>query len=90
MSQLVKVFHEPGCHTDACLQQGLDSLNQSHLQGQGDLVSSLLAPMTHIVTLVIPIIRVVVKIMVPFWIPIIIRHLIFRGPKKGPYFDNHP
>ena len=28
--------------------------------------------------------RVVVKIMVPFWIPIIIRHLIFRVPKKGP------
>ena len=27
---------------------------------------------------------VVVKIMVPFWIPIIIRHLIFRVPKKGP------
>ena len=28
--------------------------------------------------------RLVVKIMVPFWIPIIIRHLIFRVPKKGP------
>ena len=27
---------------------------------------------------------VVVKNMVPFWIPIIIRHLIFRVPKKGP------
>ena len=27
---------------------------------------------------------VVAKIMVPFWIPIIIRHLIFRVPKKGP------
>ena len=27
---------------------------------------------------------VVVKIMGPFWIPIIIRHLIFRVPKKGP------
>ena len=27
---------------------------------------------------------VVVKIMVPFWAPIIIRHLIFRVPKKGP------
>ena len=26
---------------------------------------------------------VVVKIMVPFWIPIIIRHLLFRVPKKG-------
>ena len=26
---------------------------------------------------------VVIKIMVPFWIPIIIRHLIFRVPKKG-------
>ena len=26
---------------------------------------------------------VVVKIMVPFWIAIIIRHLIFRVPKKG-------
>ena len=29
-------------------------------------------------------IRVVVKIMVPFRVPIIIRHLIFRVPKKGP------
>ena len=27
---------------------------------------------------------VVVKIMVPFWVPIIIRHLIFRVPQKGP------
>ena len=27
---------------------------------------------------------VVVKIMVPCWIPILIRHLIFRVPKKGP------
>ena len=26
---------------------------------------------------------VVVKIMVPLWIPIIIRHLIFRVPKRG-------
>ena len=25
-----------------------------------------------------------VKIMVPFWVPIIVRHLIFRVPKKGP------
>ena len=30
------------------------------------------------------VIRVVVKIMVPFWVPIIIRHLFFRVPKKGP------
>ena len=29
---------------------------------------------------------VVVKIMVPFWVPIIIRHVIFRVPKKGPSF----
>ena len=27
---------------------------------------------------------VVVKIMVPFWVPNIIRHLLFRVPKKGP------
>ena len=27
---------------------------------------------------------VVVKIMVPFWVPIIIRHLLFRVPKRGP------
>ena len=27
---------------------------------------------------------VVVKMMVPFWVPIIVRHLIFRVPKKGP------
>ena len=26
---------------------------------------------------------VVVKVMVPFWVPIIIRHLLFRVPKKG-------
>ena len=31
-----------------------------------------------------PSIWVVVKIMVPFWIPILIRHLMFRAPKKGP------
>ena len=29
---------------------------------------------------------VVVKIMVPFRVPSIMRHLIFRVPKKGPYF----
>ena len=27
---------------------------------------------------------VVVKIRVPFWVLIMIRHLIFRVPKKGP------
>ena len=27
---------------------------------------------------------VVVKIMVPFWVLINIRHLVFRGPKRGP------
>ena len=27
---------------------------------------------------------VVVEIMVPFWVLITIRHLIFRGPKRGP------
>ena len=27
---------------------------------------------------------VVVKIMVPFWVPIIVRHLIFKVPIKGP------
>ena len=26
----------------------------------------------------------VVKIVVPIWIPMIVRHLIFRVPKKGP------
>ena len=37
------------------------------------------------------IIWVVVKIMVPFWVPIIIRHLIFRVPKKKDHnSDNHP
>ena len=29
-------------------------------------------------------IGVVVKIRVPFWVPIIIRHLLFRVPNKGP------
>ena len=29
--------------------------------------------------------------MVPFWVLIIVRHLLFRVPKKGdPNFDNHP
>ena len=28
--------------------------------------------------------RVVVKIRVPSWVPIIIQHLLFRVPKKGP------
>ena len=29
--------------------------------------------------------------MVPFWVPIIVRHLIFRVPKKRDHnFDNHP
>ena len=27
---------------------------------------------------------VVVKIIVPFWVLSIIRHLTFRGPKRGP------
>ena len=33
---------------------------------------------------------VVVKSMVPFWIPIILRHLVFRYPKRNHNFDNHP
>ena len=33
---------------------------------------------------------VVVKIGVPFGVPIIIRHLLFRVPKRDPNFDNHP
>ena len=33
---------------------------------------------------------VVVKIMVPFWVPNIVRHLIFRVPKRDHNFDNHP
>ena len=33
---------------------------------------------------------VVVKIMVPFCISTIIRHLIFRVPKRKHNFDNHP
>ena len=32
----------------------------------------------------IVIVWVVVKIMVPFGVPIIIRHLLFRVPKKEP------
>ena len=27
---------------------------------------------------------VVVKIVLPFWVPNIVRHLLFRVPKKGP------
>ena len=33
---------------------------------------------------------VLVKIMVPFGIPIIMRHVIFRVPKRDHNFDNHP
>ena len=40
-------------------------------------------PTPQIYNLII-VIWVVVKIIVPFWIPMIIRHLIFRVPKKGP------
>ena len=40
-------------------------------------------PESHIT---IGVIWVVVKIMVIFGVPSIIRHLIFRAPKKGPEF----
>ena len=33
---------------------------------------------------------VVVKIMVPFWVPNIVRHRLFRVPKRGHNFDNYP
>ena len=33
---------------------------------------------------------VVVRIMVPFWVLSIVRHLVFRGPKRDRNFDNHP
>ena len=33
---------------------------------------------------------VVVNFGVPFWVLIIIRHLIFRVPKRDHNFDNHP
>ena len=33
---------------------------------------------------------VVVNIRVPFWVPNIVRHLLFRVPKRDPNFDNHP
>ena len=33
---------------------------------------------------------VVVKTMVPFWVLNIIRHLVFRDPKRDHSFDNHP
>ena len=36
------------------------------------------------------IIWVVVKIMVPFWVLSIIRHLVFRIPKREHNFENHP
>ena len=28
--------------------------------------------------------------MGPFWLQTILRHLIFRGTKMGPYFGNYP
>ena len=33
---------------------------------------------------------VVVKIIFVVWVLDIIRHLVFRGPKKDNNFDNHP
>ena len=33
---------------------------------------------------------VIIKMMVPFWVLAIIRHLVFRGPKRDHDFDNHP
>ena len=33
---------------------------------------------------------VVVKIRVLFWVPNIVRHLIFRYPKRDDNFDNYP
>ena len=33
---------------------------------------------------------VVVKNRLPFWVLIIMRHLIFRVPKRDHNFDNHP
>ena len=38
-----------------------DALEHPYLEGQGDLVSSLITPITHIVTLVIPLINLVTK-----------------------------
>ena len=32
----------------------------------------------------------VVKIRVLFWVLNIVRHLVFRVPKRDPDFDNHP
>ena len=32
---------------------------------------------------------VVVKIRVPVWVLIVIRHLVFRVPKRDHNFDNH-
>ena len=49
----------------------------AHAEGQSIYVRSHYADF-------VALIWVVVKIMIPFWIPIIIRHLIFRVPKKGP------
>ena len=33
---------------------------------------------------------VVVKIMVPFLVLCIMQHLVFRGPKRGPWFGQLP
>ena len=33
--------------------------------------------------------RVVVKIRIPFWVPTIVRHLLFRVPKKGILTTTH-
>ena len=44
------------------------------------------APCTQVVHTVAPKfnIWVVVKTRVPYWVPTIIRHVLFRVPKKGP------
>ena len=54
--------------------------NQKTLREPFRLVIQILCPIGFLLKYI----WVVVKMMVPFWIPIIIRHLIFRVPKKGP------
>ena len=65
--------HGPTCDGHEAQAQGCRCLSTAHRHAQSD--SHLLLQLR---------IWVVVKSMVPSWVLIILRHLIFRVPKKGP------
>ena len=61
-------------------------LRENHGGGSGGThdTASISAVETLFQSQACKLIWMVVKIMVPFWVLILVRHLIFRVPKKGP------